>query len=78
MLNGKQLYGFIWHWMFLFPTKNITTAEGGMLTTNNKEHYNKIKKIIAHGIDQQKKPVFWHREAILPGHNYRLPNHLAA
>ena len=21
-----------------FPTKNITTAEGGMLTTNNKEH----------------------------------------
>lgn len=61
-----------------FPTKNITTAEGGMLTTNNKEHYNKIKKIIAHGIDQQKKPVFWHREAILPGHNYRLPNHLAA
>jgi len=61
-----------------FPTKNITTTEGGMLTTNNKEHYDKIKKIIAHGIDHQKKPVFWHREAILPGHNYRLPNHLAA
>lgn len=61
-----------------FPTKNITTTEGGMLTTNNKEHYHKIKKIIAHGIDHQKKPVFWHREAVLAGHNYRLPNHLAA
>ena len=61
-----------------FPTKNITTTEGGMLTTNNREHYNKIKKIIAHGIDHNKKPVFWHREAVLPGHNFRLPNHLAA
>ena len=61
-----------------FPTKNITTTEGGMLTTNSKDHYQKIKKIIAHGIDNKKKPVFWHREAVLAGHNYRLPNHLAA
>ena len=36
------------------------------------------KKLIAHGIDKKKKPVFWHREAVLPGHNFRLPNHLAA
>ena len=25
-----------------FPTKNITTTEGGMLTTNNKKRYFKI------------------------------------
>jgi len=61
-----------------FPTKNITTTEGGMLTINNRNKYNEIKKIIAHGINKSKKPVFWHREADLPGHNYRLPNHLAA
>ena len=61
-----------------FPTKNITTAEGGMLTTNNKNKYTQIKKIIAHGINKDKKKHFWHREADLPGHNYRLPNHLAA
>ena len=61
-----------------FPTKNITTTEGGMLTTNNKKEYIEVKKIIAHGINKSKKPVFWHREADLPGHNYRLPNHLAA
>ena len=24
-----------------FPTKNITTTEGGMLTTNSKDHYQK-------------------------------------
>jgi len=61
-----------------FPTKNITTTEGGMLTTNNKEKYNNIKKLIAHGINKNKKKHFWYREADLPGHNYRLPNHLAA
>ena len=61
-----------------FPTKNITTTEGGMLTTNDKKKFLEIKKIIAHGILKKKNNVFWHREAVLPGHNYRLPNHLAA
>ncbi len=60
-----------------FPTKNITTTEGGMLTTNNPKHFNYVKKLIAHGI--QKNVKFpWKREAILPGHNFRMPNHLAA
>jgi len=60
-----------------FPTKNITTTEGGMLTLNNKKMYNKAKKIIAHGITKSKINP-WKRIATLPGHNYRLPNHLAA
>jgi len=61
-----------------FPTKNITTTEGGMLTTNNKNNYIKIKKMIAHGINKEKKKFFWNREADLAGHNFRMPNHLAA
>ena len=61
-----------------FPTKNITTTEGGMFTTNEKKIYEEVKKIIAHGIDKKKKKNFWHRESSLPGHNFRLPNHLAA
>lgn len=61
-----------------FPTKNITTTEGGMLTTNNRDYYDKIKKLIAHGINKNKKKFFWNREADIAGHNYRLPNHLAA
>ncbi len=61
-----------------FPTKNITTTEGGMLTTKNKSRYLEIKKLIAHGINKDKKKHFWHRESDLPGHNFRLPNHLAA
>ena len=61
-----------------FPTKNITTTEGGMLTTNDKKVYDYVKKLIAHGIDKDIKSNFWHREAVLPGHNFRMPNHLAA
>ena len=61
-----------------FPTKNITTTEGGMLTTNNKATFEKIKLIIAHGINKKLKKHFWNRESSLPGHNFRLPNHLAA
>ena len=61
-----------------FPTKNITTCEGGMLTTNSMERYIEIKKLIAHGINKGKKKHFWNREADLAGHNYRLPNHLAS
>jgi perosamine synthetase len=60
-----------------FPTKNITTTEGGMLTTNNSKYFNYVKKLIAHGIEKNKK-FPWKREAILPGHNFRMPNHLAA
>ena len=60
-----------------FPTKNITTTEGGMFTTNSKREYEYVSKLIAHGIKKNyHKP--WHREAILPGHNFRMPNHLAA
>ena len=29
-----------------FPTKNITTTEGGMLTTNNKNKYTQICKAL--------------------------------
>tara|TARA_B100000989_G_scaffold274815_1_gene233898 strand:- start:6095 stop:7156 length:1062 start_codon:yes stop_codon:yes gene_type:complete len=59
-----------------FPTKNITTTEGGMLTLNSKKKYDKAKRLIAHGIVKSKNK-FWKRIAVLPGHNYRLPNHLA-
>ncbi len=61
-----------------FPTKNITTTEGGMFTTNSKSTYEKVKLIIAHGINKKLKKHFWHRQSSLAGHNFRLPNHLAA
>lgn len=60
-----------------FPTKNITTTEGGMLTLKNKSMYEYAKLLIAHGIKKNRKN-FWNRESEIAGHNFRLPNHLAA
>lgn len=60
-----------------FPTKNITTTEGGMITFKDKGLYEKAKLLIAHGIDKKLKKKPWHRVSSIAGHNFRLPNHLA-
>ena len=58
--------------MFSFtPTKNITTAEGGMITTNNDEIAEKIRLLKNHGQDEQ-----YHH--ILVGYNYRMTEMQAA
>ena len=66
-----------------FPTKNITTGEGGMLTFNNENLYRKIKALIGHGItsdtsERDRAGKQWYREASLAGYNFRLSNILAA
>ena len=66
-----------------FPTKNITTGEGGMFTTNDSAIADKARMLISHGIptstlarESMSQP--WHRESVIAGHNYRMPNPLAA
>ncbi|MDC1316057.1 DegT/DnrJ/EryC1/StrS aminotransferase family protein [Alphaproteobacteria bacterium] len=65
-----------------YPTKNITTCEGGMITTNSKKLYNKFKSLSAHGIltsaYDREKLGSWHRDAKYFGRNFRMPNPLAA
>jgi len=66
-----------------FPTKNITTGEGGMLTTNDDTLAAKIKSLCAHGIDsttfaREKADKPWVRIASMYGYNFRLSNVLAA
>lgn len=61
-----------------FPTKNMTTGEGGMITTNDKDLAHKIKILISHGIDKTAKTKFnWQREAITAGYNLRMSGILA-
>lgn len=58
--------------MFSFtPTKNITTAEGGMITTNNDEIAEKVRLLKNQGQDYQ-----YHH--ILVGYNYRMTEMQAA
>ena len=59
--------------MFSFtPTKNMTTGEGGMITTNNAEIAEIVRTIREHGMLPNT------RNAVVHGHNYRMPNILAA
>ncbi len=63
-----------------FPTKNVTTGEGGMVTTNDNSLAEKIRILCAHGIPKHKKKEdkFWCRSAITAGYNMRMSNILAA
>ncbi len=60
-----------------YPTKNITTAEGGMVTTNSKEIAEKIRQIRSHGMTKSLKSRYssgypWVFDIVEPGYNYRL------
>ena len=63
-----------------YPTKQITTGEGGALITNNKKIYKKIKILKAFGIDkdinQRKKPGLYDVKEL--GFNFRMTDFQAA
>jgi dTDP-4-amino-4,6-dideoxygalactose transaminase len=54
----------------LHPLKTITSGEGGVITTNNKILYNKIKIFRSHGIVKSK--FHWKYDVQNLGFNYRL------
>jgi len=66
-----------------YPTKNITTAEGGMVTTNSKEIAEKVRQLRSHGMTKSLKSRYsseypWVFDIIEPGYNYRLDEIRAA
>ena len=81
-LNGRKSGNWGIGCFSFFPTKNITTGEGGMLSTDNDEFAEKIRTLIGHGIRKttihREKSAVWHREASIPGYNFRLSNINAA
>lgn len=58
------------------PVKQITTGEGGMVTTNNAEFARRMRLFRNHGIisdhRQREKENSWYYEIVDIGHNYRL------
>lgn len=54
------------------PVKLITTGEGGMALTNNKDFYEKLKIYRSHGIVKNKNKGNWYYEIENPGHNFRI------
>jgi UDP-4-amino-4,6-dideoxy-N-acetyl-beta-L-altrosamine transaminase len=58
------------------PVKHLTTGEGGMVTTDNPEFAETLRRFRNHGISsdarQRQSLGQWHYEMVLLGFNYRL------
>jgi dTDP-4-amino-4,6-dideoxygalactose transaminase len=66
-----------------YATKTITTAEGGMLTTNNPKHAERASVMRLHGISgdawkRYAKEGSWYYEVVDAGYKLNLPDLLAA
>lgn len=67
-----------------YATKTITTGEGGMIITRNKEMALRMRSMRLHGINQDvfdryrsKKPS-WYYEVVAPGYKYNMTDIAAA
>ena len=73
------------------PVKSITTGEGGIITTNSEEFYNKLLMLRSHGIQRnesifkdpilgytENKPNLWYYEMNVLGFHYRITEIQAA
>ncbi|MEH7489555.1 UDP-4-amino-4,6-dideoxy-N-acetyl-beta-L-altrosamine transaminase [Priestia megaterium] len=70
--------------MFSFhPVKHITTGEGGIITTNNQDYYQKLLQFRTHGITRELNKLIdnhgpWYYEMQTLGYNYRITDIQAA
>ncbi len=60
-----------------YATKNLTTAEGGMITTDDDEYVEKMRILMLHGLsrDAWKRHTgagTWYYEVVAPGYKYNL------
>ena len=81
--NGKRVGGIADMTVFSFhPVKHITTAEGGMVATNDSKFAETLRRFRNHGISsdarQRQSAGQWQYEMVLLGFNYRLPDVLCA
>ena len=81
--RGRKTGSFGTGCFSFFPTKNITTGEGGMLTTNDEAFADRVKALVGHGIfsntfQREKAERPWFRAASLAGYNFRMSNILGA
>jgi len=60
-----------------YATKNITTGEGGMITTENEEYADRMRIMSLHGISKDAWKRYtaegsWYYEIVAPGYKYNL------
>ena len=81
--EGKRVGSVADMTVFSFhPVKHITTGEGGMVTTNNPQFAETLRRFRNHGISsdarQRQSAGQWQYEMVLLGFNYRLPDIVCA
>jgi perosamine synthetase len=81
--EGKRVGSIADMTVFSFhPVKHITTGEGGMVTTDNAQFAETLRRFRNHGISsdarQRQGAGQWHYEMVLLGFNYRLPDIVCA
>ncbi len=69
--GGKNAGSFATGCFSFYPTKNMTTGEGGMITTNDSILAGTLRKLISHGQEQR----YYHDQR---GFNFRMTNIAAA
>ncbi|MFH8748014.1 DegT/DnrJ/EryC1/StrS family aminotransferase [Streptomyces rimosus] len=78
--QGGRLTGTFGTGCFSFyPTKNMTTGEGGMVLTDDPGLASGVRTLRAHGMRPVPgSPYPWRKEAVVAGFNFRMPEPLAA
>ncbi len=66
-----------------YATKNLVTGEGGMVTTNNEDLYNKIRVMSTHGMSRNAWNRYaeagsWYYEILSPGYKDNMSDIMAA
>ena len=82
--KGKRIgvWGDISSFSF-YATKNLTTAEGGMVTTSNKKYADTVQILSLHGMDKKAWKRYldsgsWYYEVVKFGYKFNLPDLNAA
>lgn len=77
MIRDKKVGSYGIGCFSFYPTKNITTGEGGMVTTNDLELKQRIDVLKAHGVsksayERESKRMQWERDSVVAGYNFRM------
>ncbi len=73
LYKGKKIGRLADMTVFSFhPVKGITTGEGGMVLTDNKKFYEKLKILRHHGIVKKPEKGGWYYDIETPGFNFRI------
>lgn len=80
---GNGIYSDLTVFSF-HPVKHIACGEGGMISTNNQQLYEKLLMLRTHGITKEPNKFSspshggWYHEMQILGYNYRIPDMLCA